>query len=43
MNELRKVVKSIDLMEFAEQKDLALNFIQSLELKEDAFIAAFKV
>lgn len=43
MNELRKVVKSIDLMEFAEQKDLALNFIHSLELKEDAFIAAFKV
>jgi len=43
MNELRKVVKSIDLMEFAEQKDLALNFIKSLELKEDAFIAAFKV
>jgi len=43
MNELRKVVKSIDLMEFAEQKDLALNFIQTLELKEDAFIAAFKV
>jgi len=43
MNELRKVVKSIDLMEFTEQKDLALNFIHSLELKEDAFIAAFKV
>ncbi|MEY1640351.1 hypothetical protein [Tenuifilum osseticum] len=43
MIELRKVVKSIDLMEFSEQKDLALNFIQSLELKDDAFIVAFKV
>lgn len=42
-DEIRKIVKSIDLMEFAEQKELALNFLQTLELKDDAFIVAFKV
>jgi predicted nucleic acid-binding OB-fold protein len=43
LNEIRKIVKSIDLMEFAEQKELANNFLQTLELNDDAFIVAFKV
>gem|GEM_PF-745484 len=43
LNEIRKIVKSIDLMEFAEQKELAYNFLQTFELNEDAFIVAFKV
>lgn len=43
LNELRKMVKSIDLMEFTEQKDVAMNFLNTLELHEDSFILAFKV
>ena len=43
LNELRKVVKSIDLMDFSEQNDLALNFIHSPEFKEETFIVGFKV
>jgi len=43
LNEIRKVVKSIDLIEFDEQKEVAVNFLHSMELNTDVFILALRV
>lgn len=43
INEIRKVVKSIDLIDFPEQKELAINFLHTMELQNDTLVIAFKV
>ncbi|QKG81010.1 tetratricopeptide repeat protein [Tenuifilum thalassicum] len=42
-NELRKIVKSIDLLEFDEQREMTINLLKTENLIEDVFISAFKV
>lgn len=43
INEIRKVVKSIDLIDFPEQKELAINFLHTLEFNNETLLVAFKV
>lgn len=43
ISELRKVVKSLDLIEFTEQLDVAQNFLTSLELDADSIILSLIV
>lgn len=43
IQEIRKVVKSIDLIDFPEQKELAINFLHTMELQNDTLVIAFKV
>lgn len=43
VSEIRKVVKSIDLIDFPEQKELAINFLHTLELNSETLLIAFRV